>query len=188
MLTYVSTFYCLWFLQTGSHTITQASLKLMAILLLMLPFCSFVFPEDHSEGKIKLCLPTTSTVSCLCLGTFQNWSSMSGSSGTGLPCSRRGMGRRCVEAPHPQPSSSCSMGQWKIRAFYEHSPQQIFTAEFEVKEYGRSWGTRLSWAEGRPLRLRCPGSQANAILFAPYPSASQFRGPGGARREILLHR
>ncbi|XP_040593026.1 complement C3 [Mesocricetus auratus] len=28
-----------------------------------------------------------------------------------------------------------NMGQWKIRAFYEHSPQQIFTAEFEVKEY-----------------------------------------------------
>ncbi|ERE72814.1 complement C3-like protein [Cricetulus griseus] len=28
-----------------------------------------------------------------------------------------------------------NMGQWKIRAFYEHSPQKIFTAEFEVKEY-----------------------------------------------------
>ncbi|XP_059107928.1 complement C3 [Peromyscus eremicus] len=28
-----------------------------------------------------------------------------------------------------------NMGQWKIRAFYEHSPQQNFTAEFEVKEY-----------------------------------------------------
>ncbi|CAH6779492.1 complement C3 [Phodopus roborovskii] len=28
-----------------------------------------------------------------------------------------------------------NMGQWKIRTFYEHSPQQIFTAEFEVKEY-----------------------------------------------------
>ncbi|MCP6508244.1 hypothetical protein NL478_26110, partial [Klebsiella pneumoniae] len=28
-----------------------------------------------------------------------------------------------------------NMGQWKIRAFYEHSPQQVFTAEFEVKEY-----------------------------------------------------
>ncbi|OBS78296.1 hypothetical protein A6R68_19306 [Neotoma lepida] len=28
-----------------------------------------------------------------------------------------------------------NMGQWKIRAFYEHSPQQTFTAEFEVKEY-----------------------------------------------------
>ncbi|KAK7798966.1 hypothetical protein U0070_014597 [Myodes glareolus] len=27
------------------------------------------------------------------------------------------------------------MGQWKIRAFYEHSPQQTFTAQFEVKEY-----------------------------------------------------
>ncbi|XP_075798662.1 complement C3-like [Microtus pennsylvanicus] len=28
-----------------------------------------------------------------------------------------------------------NMGQWKIRAFYEHAPQQIFTAQFEVKEY-----------------------------------------------------
>ncbi|MBO8589985.1 hypothetical protein INN88_15430, partial [Staphylococcus aureus] len=26
-------------------------------------------------------------------------------------------------------------GQWKIRAFYEHTPKQIFSAEFEVKEY-----------------------------------------------------
>nr|XP_020038664.1 complement C3 [Castor canadensis] len=28
-----------------------------------------------------------------------------------------------------------NMGQWKIRAYYEHSPQQVFSAEFEVKEY-----------------------------------------------------
>ncbi|XP_052049729.1 complement C3 [Apodemus sylvaticus] len=28
-----------------------------------------------------------------------------------------------------------NMGQWKIRAFYEHAPTQIFSAEFEVKEY-----------------------------------------------------
>ncbi|XP_021487496.1 complement C3 [Meriones unguiculatus] len=28
-----------------------------------------------------------------------------------------------------------NMGQWKIRAFYEHSPKQVFSAEFEVKEY-----------------------------------------------------
>ncbi|XP_049981294.1 complement C3 isoform X1 [Alexandromys fortis] len=28
-----------------------------------------------------------------------------------------------------------NMGQWKVRAFYEHAPQQIFTAQFEVKEY-----------------------------------------------------
>ncbi|XP_057627122.1 complement C3-like [Chionomys nivalis] len=28
-----------------------------------------------------------------------------------------------------------NMGQWKIRAFYEHAPQQTFTAQFEVKEY-----------------------------------------------------
>ncbi|XP_023394371.1 complement C3 [Pteropus vampyrus] len=28
-----------------------------------------------------------------------------------------------------------NMGQWKIRAYYEDSPQQVFSAEFEVKEY-----------------------------------------------------
>ncbi|XP_004689349.1 PREDICTED: complement C3 [Condylura cristata] len=28
-----------------------------------------------------------------------------------------------------------NMGQWKIRAHYEESPQQVFSAEFEVKEY-----------------------------------------------------
>ncbi|XP_006773408.1 PREDICTED: complement C3-like [Myotis davidii] len=27
------------------------------------------------------------------------------------------------------------MGQWKIKAHYEDSPQQVFSAEFEVKEY-----------------------------------------------------
>ena len=30
-----------------------------------------------------------------------------------------------------------SMGQWKIRAHYEDAPQQVFSAEFEVKEYGK---------------------------------------------------
>lgn len=30
-----------------------------------------------------------------------------------------------------------SMGQWKIRAHYEDSPQQVYSAEFEVKEYGK---------------------------------------------------
>ncbi|KAM4888892.1 complement C3 [Thomomys bottae] len=28
-----------------------------------------------------------------------------------------------------------NMGQWRIKAYYEHTPQQIFSAEFEVKEY-----------------------------------------------------
>ncbi|XP_011799019.1 PREDICTED: complement C3 [Colobus angolensis palliatus] len=28
-----------------------------------------------------------------------------------------------------------NMGQWKIRAYYENSPQQVFSTEFEVKEY-----------------------------------------------------
>lgn len=43
-------------------------------------------------------------------------------------------------------SHPCSMGQWKIRAFYEHSPQQVFSAEFEVKEYGKD---RVSHGEAR---------------------------------------
>ncbi|EPQ11064.1 Complement C3, partial [Myotis brandtii] len=30
-----------------------------------------------------------------------------------------------------------NMGQWKIKAHYEDSPQQVFSAEFEVKEYGK---------------------------------------------------
>ncbi|XP_069915610.1 complement C3 alpha chain [Oryctolagus cuniculus] len=28
-----------------------------------------------------------------------------------------------------------NMGQWKIQAYYEHSPHQVFSSEFEVKEY-----------------------------------------------------
>lgn len=62
------------------------------------------------------------------------------------------------------------MGQWKIRAFYEHAPKQIFSAEFEVKEYGKSWGIQ----QVRPLCLCCPGSHANTIVFIPHPSAAQF--------------
>lgn len=92
------------------------------------------------------------------------------------------MGRRHLGAL-PHSSSSCSMGQWKIRAFYEHAPTQIFSAEFEVKEYGTSWGTQRV----RPLCACRPSSHANAIIFISQPSAAQFRGPGGAHREILLH-
>lgn len=29
------------------------------------------------------------------------------------------------------------MGVWKIKAHYEDSPQQVFSTEFEVKEYGK---------------------------------------------------
>ncbi|XP_029772341.1 complement C3-like [Suricata suricatta] len=29
-----------------------------------------------------------------------------------------------------------NLGQWKIQAHYEEAPQQVFSAEFEVKEYG----------------------------------------------------
>lgn len=53
--------------------------------------------------------------------------------GAGLPCSGRS-----GELPGPACSPACvphSMGQWKIRAYYEDSPQQVYSAEFEVKEY-----------------------------------------------------
>lgn len=30
-----------------------------------------------------------------------------------------------------------SMGQWKIQVHYEDAPQQVFSTEFEVKEYGK---------------------------------------------------
>lgn len=54
------------------------------------------------------------------------------------------MGRR-LEARWVTLLISCSMGQWKVRAFYEHAPQQIFTAQFEVKEYGKSRWVRQAW-------------------------------------------
>ncbi|KAB0392450.1 hypothetical protein E2I00_011290, partial [Balaenoptera physalus] len=46
--------------------------------------------------------------------------------------------RRGFRAPLPQEKEwgAASMGQWKIKAHYEDSPQQVFSAEFEVKEYG----------------------------------------------------
>jgi len=56
--------------------------------------------------------------------------------GLGLPYPRRGSGgppglsRSPAYLPH-------SMGVWKIKAYYEDSPQQVFSAEFEVKEYGK---------------------------------------------------
>ena len=54
----------------------------------------------------------------------------------GLPYPRRGSGglpgvpRSPAYLPH-------SMGVWKIKAHYEDSPQQVFSTEFEVKEYGK---------------------------------------------------
>lgn len=56
--------------------------------------------------------------------------------GLGLPYPRRGSGglpgvpRSPAYLPH-------SMGVWKIKAHYEDSPQQVFSTEFEVKEYGK---------------------------------------------------
>uniref|UniRef100_A0A8C9LU54 Complement C3 n=1 Tax=Piliocolobus tephrosceles TaxID=591936 RepID=A0A8C9LU54_9PRIM len=41
---------------------------------------------------------------------------------------RGSLSRPLIRPPH-------SMGQWKIRAYYENSPQQVFSTEFEVKEY-----------------------------------------------------
>lgn len=55
-----------------------------------------------------------------------------------FPCSGRS-----GELPGPACSPACiphSMGQWKIQAYYEDSPQQVFSAEFEVKEYGKRSG------------------------------------------------
>ena len=56
--------------------------------------------------------------------------------GSGLPYPRRGSGGLLGLVR----SLACfrhSMGQWKIKAHYEDSPQQVFSAEFEVKEYGK---------------------------------------------------
>lgn len=45
-----------------------------------------------------------------------------------------------------------STGQWKIQARYEDAPQQVFSTEFEVKEYGKrrkapGWGVPQSQAQ-----------------------------------------
>lgn len=114
------------------------------VALSHMPFLTPYRPPMACPSRETLCLPKTSMASYPSLGTFQNWSSMSGSPGTGLPCPRRGMGR-CLEAQWVTLLISCSMGQWKIRAFYEHAPQQTFTAQFEVKEYGKSWQTGQAW-------------------------------------------
>ena len=61
-----------------------------------------------------------------------------------------------------------SMGQWKIQAHYEDAPEQVFSAEFEVKEYGErrresGWGPRGA------------GSQCwRPNLCVSSPSAAQF--------------
>lgn len=55
-----------------------------------------------------------------------------------------------------------STGQWKIQAHYEDAPQQVFSAEFEVKEYGKrrkgsGLGTPQSQAQCRlPTLLSRP--------------------------------
>ena len=61
-----------------------------------------------------------------------------------------------------------SMGQWKIQAHYEDAPEQVFSAEFEVKEYGErrresGWGPHGA------------GSQCwRPNLCVSSPSAAQF--------------
>lgn len=51
------------------------------------------------------------------------------------------------------------MGQWKIQVHYEDAPQQVFSTEFEVKEYGKrrrvsGWGVPAA-PDPRPQRW-CP--------------------------------
>lgn len=98
---------------------------------------------------------------------------MSGPPGgsAGLPCSGRS-----GELPGPACSPACiphSMGQWKIQAYYEDSPQQVFSAEFEVKEYGKRSGE-----PGQGARTQEPAPAPNQSHLSP--SAAQFRGPSGA--------
>ncbi|KAK5875522.1 hypothetical protein CesoFtcFv8_026596 [Champsocephalus esox] len=40
-----------------------------------------------------------------------------------------------IHSGHYQLAEIVSIGQWKIRAKFHSSPQQSFSAEFEVKEY-----------------------------------------------------
>lgn len=104
------------------------------------------FPSRGTPYLLK-----TSLASCPCLGTSRSWSSMSGPPGevSGLPYYRKRSGgllslaRSLTCLPH-------SMGQWKIRAHYEDSPQQVFSAEFEVKEYGKR---RREPGSGDPVTL-----------------------------------
>lgn len=54
-----------------------------------------------------------------------------------VPLSRNGPGTSLALSlsPHPVPTSS-SLGTWTIMAKFEDSQEQVFSTQFEVKEYG----------------------------------------------------
>lgn len=62
-----------------------------------------------------------------------------------------------------------SMGQWKIQVHYEDAPQQVFSTEFEVKEYGKR---RRESGEPPPPRRQAPGLVSYWCVSSP--SAAQF--------------
>lgn len=91
--------------------------------------------------------------------------------GSGLPYPRRGSGGLLGLVR----SLACfrhSMGQWKIKAHYEDSPQQVFSAEFEVKEYGKrsreprvgAWGRRGEHIILGPVLAHCPPRPVPPVL------------------------
>ena len=71
--------------------------------------------------------------------------------GLRAPLSLRRGSRGALRPERPLIRPPHSMGQWKIQAYYENSPQEVFSAEFEVKEYGKR---RRGWGEAVP---RTPG-------------------------------
>ncbi|KAG8519037.1 Complement C3, partial [Galemys pyrenaicus] len=62
------------------------------------------------------------------------------------------------------PSPVCSMGQWKILAHYEGTPQQVFSTEFEVKEYGKKRGSLEQGGNAGPSAAIQPGRSLPPVL------------------------
>uniref|UniRef100_A0A8C3I639 Complement C3 n=1 Tax=Chrysemys picta bellii TaxID=8478 RepID=A0A8C3I639_CHRPI len=67
-------------------------------------------------------------------GTAFPWSLLMGRGGTRWAL--RNVRVKCIQCSFLFPS--CSLGTWKITAKYEDSPQQTFSAQFDVKEYGKN--------------------------------------------------
>ena len=90
--------------------------------------------------------------------------------GAGQVCQALLEGFPYAKGGHLAGSLTClphSTGQWKIEAHYEDAPQQVFSAEFEVKEYGKrrkesGWGPHV------------PGPVLTAYWCHLDPSAAQF--------------
>lgn len=85
------------------------------------------------------------------------------------------------EILHPQPNCAflvSSFGVWKIRAKFESNPQEIFSAEFEVKEYGESQLSRLSVsAETKETSYR---TRNDFFPFSVLPSFEVKLTPGSS--------